>query len=491
MYPRLPNRRITNKLQRELPIKSSSVAFGMFTFNLDFIRNAPGNIFTAYRELGATSFAIPALSEYQVFACSQADVKAVCEARETSISFDKAMDDRLKYKHTMFGFEPNHIDPHHAVPGRTIKVLLRTNLPNLRPNIKSRVTEGFAAKLDQASSTVDGWTRVSAFGLARSITESVNSEVLLGSKLADCKEFMAAATRYSNDAAAAFEICRQLPSVFTPLVAPAIMAWSGSMKKVAAAVREVVVERLEEMTSLPYHKVKHMDCLQWVIESSNTPAQRTVERLTQQIGALFFASSHQMPMALVYAIYSLCDHPEYIEQLQQEIADNMSSDVEDSFKNMHLLDAFLRESARLNPLDALSIQRKVLSPFTLPSGGHIPAGNLVAIPQQAVLQNPEYYPNPSHFDPYRYFPNQTRKRHQDVTTRYTDVSHSFPYWGSPRKPCPGRWYVSEMLKLALVHLITEYDFKLEDSRPRSFNWTTAVVPRMRTQILLRKKSAGL
>lgn len=156
-----------------------------------------------------------------------------------------------------------------------------------------------------------------------------------------------------------------------------------------------------------------------------------------------------------------------------------------SFTSINLMFLYFRGTA------TLSIQRKVLSPFTLPSGGHILAGNLVAIPQQAVLQNPEYFPNPSHFDTYRYFPNQTRKRHQDVTTRYTDVSHSYPYWGSPRKPCPGRWYVSEMLKLALVHLITKYNFKLEDSRPRSFNWTTAIVPRMRTQILLRKKSAGL
>jgi hypothetical protein len=45
---------------------------------------------------------------------------------------------------------------------------------------------------------------------------------------------------------------------------------------------------------------------------------------------------------------------------------------------MLLLDSFLTEVSRLHPPYGLTAQRKVKQDFTLPSGGIIPAGNLVA-----------------------------------------------------------------------------------------------------------------
>jgi hypothetical protein len=56
--------------------------------------------------------------------------------------------------------------------------------------------------------------------------------------------------------------------------------------------------------------------------------------------------------ALAYAIHSLCIHDKYIEVLRSEVAAANASGVEDPLRHMQLLNAFLRESARLNPLDA-------------------------------------------------------------------------------------------------------------------------------------------
>ena len=120
---------------------------------------------------------------------------------------------------------------------------------------------------------------------------------------------------------------------------------------------------------------------------------------------------------------------------------------------MQLLDAFLRESARLNPLDAcmfvesmevsqlrynvdlvtVSLQRKVMKSFKLPCGAFVPAGNLIAVPQQAILMDGDIYLNPDQFDPYRYLPYGNRLKCEDLTIKYTDVSIEYPYWGSPKK----------------------------------------------------------
>ena len=123
----------------------------------------------------------------------------------------------------------------------------------------------------------------------------------------------------------------------------------------------------------PFAENLKLDCIRWVIESSQTDKQRSVERIVQQMIALLFASYHQMPMvsvtekqmvctdngssndsiqALVFAVYNLCMHPEYIAPLRQEMEIALQGTSEERFKDIPLLDSFLRESSRLNPLDA-------------------------------------------------------------------------------------------------------------------------------------------
>jgi len=57
-------------------------------------------------------------------------------------------------------------------------------------------------------------------------------------------------------------------------------------------------------------------------------------------------------MFLAYIIYNLCLYPEYLAPLREEIAAGTGTNPKEPFKEMHLLDGFLLETARLNPLDA-------------------------------------------------------------------------------------------------------------------------------------------
>ena len=95
-----------------------------------------------------------------------------------------------------------------------------------------------------------------------------------------------------------------------------------------------------------------MDCIQWIIDSSQTPGQRATPRLVASIIGILLASSHQLSMSLAYIIYNLCLYPEYLAPLREEVAAAMETNPDDPFKEMQLLDGFLLETARLNPLDA-------------------------------------------------------------------------------------------------------------------------------------------
>jgi hypothetical protein len=66
-------------------------------------------------------------------------------------------------------------------------------------------------------------------------------------------------------------------------------------------------------------------------------------------------------MSLAYIIYNLCLFPEFLEPLRTEIVNGIRTNPNDPFKDMHLLDGFLLETARLNPLDACKLQTKTLS----------------------------------------------------------------------------------------------------------------------------------
>jgi hypothetical protein len=56
---------------------------------------------------------------------------------------------------------------------------------------------------------------------------------------------------------------------------------------------------------------------------------------------------------------------------------------------------------------------------------------------------------------------------------------------------PGRWYASYTLKQAVVHLLINYDFKLGDEKQeRTFFWTTAIVPRFGTRLMLKKRESS-
>lgn len=111
----------------------------------------------------------------------------------------------------------------------------------------------------------------------------------------------------------------------------------------------------------------------------------------------------------------------------------MASHPEDPIKNMPLLDSFLTEVSRLHPPDGLTVQRKVKKRFTLPSGGIIPPGNLVAVPVLAQSQNPKVFPNPAKFDGRRFLLQDDKDTSTHAVSNFTDVRASFSFWGAARK----------------------------------------------------------
>ena len=353
----------------------------------------------------------------------------------------------------MFGFELNDVDPHDSMPRPVFKTLARENLPNLSTIMRQRVEEVFARISGEGEGAMKEGDEpvISAFDLSKSLIARMNNQLLFGDELgtsipftsgtarngegankntASNDEFEEQSVRYAWHTIIVMQILRQIPSLFVPFVAKIFLRWSGSMHYVGSRVQDLVNERLSKRTHERNEKAR-LDGTEWVISASSTPAQLSPQRLVQQMIALLFASMHQMQMATCWALIDLCAHQEHIPTLRKEIHDVFSSGCVNPYNKLRFMDAFLRESSRLNPLDGLTTQRKAMRDFYFSNGaGMVPKGNLVAIPQKVVMRDPERYENPEAFDPYRWM---GQGGEEEANTMFTDVNWNFTFWGSPRK----------------------------------------------------------
>lgn len=75
--------------------------------------------------------------------------------------------------------------------------------------------------------------------------------------------------------------------------------------------------------------------------------------LAQALIGILFAASHQPWMNLNFVILELCTRPEYIDLLRQETEEQQNREELNyqSLERLPLLDSFIKETVRLNPLD--------------------------------------------------------------------------------------------------------------------------------------------
>lgn len=206
--------------------------------------------------------------------------------------------------------------------------------------------------------------------------------------------------------------------------------------------------------------------------------------------------------SFVYALYDLVDCPEYTTLLRDEIA-SCPTDWWLNVDNLPLLDSFLKESARMNPSDSISLRRKALTRFTFSDGTVVPKGAWVCVPQRAMQRDPSIYANPEVFNGHRFI---------DQDRPFTELTTQFPFWGMgkhswyvrlnkrPLNPfliipsSPGRFYAVAILKMMIGTVIEKYDIDLDHGlgpKERTFTWRTAVIPRSSIKLKVQERRKGV
>lgn len=106
-----------------------------------------------------------------------------------------------------------------------------------------------------------------------------------------------------------------------------------------------------------------------------------------------------------FAVRYLAMHPEYVDILRSEFEGPAYHRFETTGNGLPLLDSFLKESARLSPIDScyyplskksyipslnngskVSTRRKALQPFQMTDGTYIERGKWICTPMAAMLR---------------------------------------------------------------------------------------------------------
>jgi cytochrome P450 len=177
---------------------------------------------------------------------------------------------------------------------------------------------------------------------------------------------------------------------------------------------------------------------------------------------LMVAGNETSSNALTWIFYLLARHPNYIDEIRDEIA-QVIGDAPIDYQNLHQLQRTMRvidEALRLYPpfwtIDRIALRDDEVA------GIHIRAGTLVMPYIYGTHRNMAHWEDVERFDPRRFEPERSKTRHPFAYV---------PFGGGPRTCIGNNMAIMQML-LILVAFVRKYDFRM------TANATVAMKPMM-------------
>ncbi|KAI8294098.1 Cytochrome P450 monooxygenase TRI1 [Colletotrichum sp. SAR 10_98] len=180
------------------------------------------------------------------------------------------------------------------------------------------------------------------------------------------------------------------------------------------------------------------------------------------ISQLFFSTVaiHTTTDLLGQVLVDIARNPEIIEPLRNEIMDVLSAGgwKKTSLYSMKLLDSVVKESQRMKPLQLASMQRVAVSDVTLSDGTFIPKGTSVSVSSHALF-DANVYENPEKWDGYRFLRMREQPGKENVSQLVSTAPEHLGF-GHGKHACPGRFFAANEIKIALVHILLQYEWRL-------------------------------
>ncbi|KAH8712206.1 cytochrome P450 monooxygenase [Phaeosphaeriaceae sp. PMI808] len=262
----------------------------------------------------------------------------------------------------------------------------------------------------------------------------------------------------------------QLHNIGAREITPVIQARRDLRKAAAAAGKPVPVFN---------------DALDW--QEKNTGS--SVDAVDFQL-FLSFAAIHTTSSLLTQTMLEIARHPDIFGLLRQEIVAALGTEgwKKTSLYSLKLLDSVLKETQRYSLRDALQMRRTVTKDFRLSNGLLLRKGARLIVDTSQMVSS-EIYDNPDQWIGDRFLKLRSQPGKEN-SSQLVSTSINHLGFGHGQHACPGRFFASNELKIALCHLLMKYDWKIAPGTdPSSIASGVLTVINPKAKILIRRRKA--
>lgn len=193
----------------------------------------------------------------------------------------------------------------------------------------------------------------------------VSARVFLGLSLCRDKEWLGLTRDFMINVLTAGMALRNFPWFVRPFIKhkiPHLAKAQATYPRARELISIVVASRREEQARLGDKYEKPNDALQWAIDMGEPD-----ERLADFQLFLAGVAIHTTSAALTQMMFDICEYPEIVHELRKEIETVMGDSgilgAKSDLHKMKLLDSFMKESQRMNPIQTRTfVSRTFLYP---------------------------------------------------------------------------------------------------------------------------------
>ncbi|KAF5024598.1 hypothetical protein F66182_3361 [Fusarium sp. NRRL 66182] len=325
----------------------------------------------------------------------------------------------------------------------------------------------------------------------------ITSRVFLGQELCRDPRWLRITTTYTVIAFRAVEELRLWFSWLRPIVQWFLPHCTAARKLVQEA-RDVINPLLQrrriekEEASKRGETCQYNDAIEW-LEQTAQEKKVTYDPACAQL-SLSVAAIHSTTDFFSQVMLDIAQHPELVEPLREEIISVLGEGgwSKHSLYNLKLMDSVLKESQRMKPISVASMRRFTTANVQLSDGTVLPKNKLTLVSSHKHWDESSYQ-NPNTFDGYRFY-KMRQQSGNEHRAQLVSVSPDHMGFGYGLHACPGRFFASEEIKLAMCHILLKYNLKPvpgTDMKPRSNGLNMNANPTARLLIQRRKEEIGI
>ena len=367
---------------------------------------------------------------------------------------------------------------------------------------------------------LDKWTSVNAYHEILHLVARISAVVFVGAPTCRDEKWLSASTSYSESVFMTSALMRVFPpklrlglSTFLP------SAWMVPFyrRRSTKIIENLIKERVAAQSTGEASYEKPDDFLQWMMDAADENDAQP-HKLAQRQLIMSLASIHTTTMSTVHTIYDLCERPEYVQPLREEIECVLGEDngwQKTSLEKMRKLDSFMKESQRFNPPSQrkfpvsnsqkerckissntkgnglVSFNRILKEPHTLSDGVHLTKGTHITMASGPTQFDAAVVSHPRQFDGFRAY-NRRLDPAENSKHRFTNTDNDCFHFGHGSHACPGRFFASNQIKMILVHFLLAYDFQFpsKKGRPSNYRAHEYIFPDPSGKVDIREREGG-